>query len=1023
MHRPAVMRNQSSLGIMLYGMAGHARAFTSTSSRAAFTSTAKRSAGMPRRPNKLARASSGLDGNIGRLLSQLDASEPSEEVEWPTTRIRQTFIDFFADKYEHKFVPSSPSAPLNDPTLLFANAGMNQFKPIFLGQAQPGTELATLRRAVNSQKCIRAGGKHNDLEDVGRDTYHHTFFEMLGSWSFGDYFKKEAIDYAWELLTEVYKLEPDRLYASYFGGDEKLGLEADNEARDYWLQHLPESQVLACDAKDNFWEMGDTGPCGPCSELHYDRIGNRDASSLVNEDDPDVIEIWNLVFIQFNRDENGLTPLPAKHIDTGMGLERLCSLLQDKSSNYDIDAFTPIFDEIERLAGVGGYEGKLGEEDSTLKDTAYRAVADHARTLTFALADGAVPDNEGRGYVLRRILRRATRYGQQILKCEPGFFAKLVPVVVETYGDAYPELKQNQANIIEIVKEEEEAFSTMLDRGIKYFEEEINDSKSKIVSGGQAFFLYDTLGFPIDLTELMAEEAGMSVDMKGFEGEMEGQKKRSRDARLASKGLAGERLEFIAEQTAWLADEGIAVTDDSAKYLWDEGLESSVRAIFTADGFLKEGDAAEAGNTVGLVLDKSSFYAEAGGQDADIGTISFDGGEVVVNDVQVYGGYILHSGVISEGTLSVGDSVTCQVEYDRRRDIAPNHSMTHVLNAALREVLGDGCDQRGSQCNDEKLRFDFSHKKAMTPAQLRDTETYVKEIIGRSLPVSAEVMPLDDAKAIPGVRAMFGEVYPDPVRVVKVGDDCSVEFCGGTHISNTAEAEAFVLTEETAVAKGIRRITALTREAAVRAIEEGSKLTDKTAALEAIRADDTPDLDKQAGALRKDVDSAEFSAALKAELRARIEQVQKKGIEAKKRLLAGRVDKCLNTVKADVETALAEGKRTLVLNLDIGADSKASQKVIKAVQKIAPDLAFMGISEEEAGSGGKILCFAIVPEGVTDDSGLKANEWLKDVLDFAGGRGGGKPGSAQGQAPECDDVEAVMEKAQSYVKDSIGALA
>ena len=764
----------------------------------------------------------------------------------------------------------------------------------------------------------------------------------------------------------------------------------------------------------------------------------------MNEDDPNVIEIWNLVFIQFNRDENGLTPLPAKHIDTGMGLERLCSLLQDKSSNYDIDAFTPIFDEIERLAGVGGYEGKLGEDDSTLKDTAYRAVADHARTLTFALADGAVPDNEGRGYVLRRILRRATRYGQQILKCEPGFFAKLVPgksgkslqvdcrlssdsrrkqVVVETYGDAYPELKQNQANIIEIVKEEEEAFSTMLDRGIKYFDEEINDSKSKVVSGGQAFFLYDTLGFPIDLTELMAEEAGMSVDMKGFEGEMEGQKKRSRDARLAAKGIAGERLEFIAEQTAWLADEGIAVTDDSAKYLWDEGLESSVKAIFTSEGFLKEGDAAESGKTVGLVLDKSSFYAEAGGQDADIGTISFDGGEVIVNDVQVYGGYILHSGVISEGTLSVGDSVRCQVDYDRRRDIAPNHSMTHVLNAALREVLGEGCDQRGSQCNDEKLRFDFSHKKAMTPAQLRDTETYVKDVIGRSLPVSADVMPLDDAKAIPGVRAMFGEVYPDPVRVVKVGDDCSVEFCGGTHISNTAEAEAFVLTEETAVAKGIRRITALTREAAAKAIEEGSKLTDKTAALEAINANDTPDLDKQAGALRKDVDSAEFSAALKAELRARIEQVQKKGIEAKKRLLAGRVDKCLNTVKADVEAALAEGKRTLVLNLDIGADSKASQKVIKAVQKIAPDLAFMGISEEEAGSGGKILCFAIVPENVMNDTGLKANEWLKDVLDFAGGRGGGKPGSAQGQAPECDDVEAVMAKAQSYATESIGALA
>ncbi|KAL7453802.1 hypothetical protein ACHAWC_005445 [Mediolabrus comicus] len=939
-------------------------------------------------------------------------------LEWPTTKIRQTFIDYFTSRHAHKFIPSSPSAPLNDPTLLFTNAGMNQFKPIFLGRAPPGTELATLERAVNSQKCIRAGGKHNDLEDVGRDTYHHTFFEMLGSWSFGDYFKEEAIDYAWELLTDVYGIDKDRLYATYFGGDETLGLEADLEARDFWLKYLPEERVLGCDAKDNFWEMGDTGPCGPCSEIHYDRIGNRDASSLVNEDDPDVIEIWNLVFIQFNRDEAGLSLLPAKHVDTGMGLERLCSLLQNKSSNYDIDAFTPIFDAIESLSNVGPYEGKLGEDDATLKDTAYRAVADHARTLTFALADGAVPSNMGRGYVLRRILRRATRYGQQILKCKPGFFAKLVPVVVDTFGDAYPELVKNQADIIEIITEEEEAFSTMLDRGIKYFDEEINVDEAKMVPGDKAFFLYDTLGFPIDLTELMAEEAGMAVDMKGFEDEMEGQKERSRLARLAAKGLSGDRLELIAEQTAWLSDEGIGDTDDSYKYKWDVKVDATVKAVFTSEGFLDDVDSAKEGDSIGLVLDKSSFYAEAGGQDADLGTISFDGGEVIINDVQVYGGYILHSGVISKGQVSVGDTVQCQVDYDRRRDVAPNHSMTHVLNAALREVLGEGCDQRGSQCNDEKLRFDFSHKSAMTVDQLRDTEVYVREQIEKSLPVKAEVMPLADAKAIPGVRAMFGEVYPDPVRVVRVGDDCSVEFCGGTHISNTAEAEAFVLTEETAVAKGIRRITALTRGAAAKAVEEGTKFEGRTSSLESINADETPDLDKQAGALRKDLDAAELSAALKSELRARIEQVQKKGIEAKKRLLAGRVDKCLNTVTADVEAALAAGQKSLVLNLDIGADSKASQKVIKAVQKIAPELAFMGISEEEVGSGGKILCFAIVPDSV-QESGLKANEWLKDVLDSVGGRGGGKPGSAQGQAPSCSDVDAVIAKAESFVNDAI----
>merc|ERR1712176_210312 len=501
-------------------------------------------------------------------------------------------------------------------------------------------------------------------------------------------------------------------------------------------------------------------------------------------------------------------------------------------------------------------------------------------------------------------------------------------------------------------------------------------------------------------------------DMKGFEDEMNRQKERSRSARLAAKGTTGERLEFIAEQTSWLADKGIAVTDDSSKYLWDKVVDAEVKAIFTSDGFLEEGENAEKGHTVGLVLDKSSFYAEAGGQDADSGTISFEGGELISNDVQVYGGYILHTGIISAGSLSVGTGVKCHVDYGRRRYIAPNHSMTHVLNAALREVLGEGCDQRGSLNNEEKLRFDFSYKRAMSASQLRDTENYVRDTIEKPMPVFAEVMPLKDAKAIPGVRAMFGEVYPDPVRVVKIGKD-SIEFCGGIHVSNTAEAEAFVLTEETAVAKGIRRITALTREAAIKAIAEGNKFEDRTLALERINADETPDLDKQAGALRQDVDAVEFSAALKSELRARLDQVQKRGIEAKKRLLAGRVDKVLNTVIADVEQALEDGKKTLVLNLDIGANSKASQKVIKAVQKIAPCLAFMGVSEEEAGSGGKVLCFAIVPESVMNDTGLKANEWLKDVLDSVGGRGGGRPGSAQGQAPLCDDVEAVIANAEN----------
>jgi alanyl-tRNA synthetase len=946
----------------------------------------------------------------------------SSENDWTTDKVRSTFVDYFLEK-DHTFQPSSPSAPLNDPTLLFTNAGMNQFKPIFLGQAvEP---LASLKRAANSQKCIRAGGKHNDLEDVGRDTYHHTFFEMLGSWSFGDYFKEDAIKYAWDILTEVYGLDPDRIYATYFQGNDQV--EADLEAKELWQQYLPPERVIGCDAKDNFWEMGETGPCGPCSEIHYDRVGNRDASALVNADDPDVIEIWNLVFIQFNRDERGeLALLPAKHIDTGMGLERLVSILQNKSSNYDIDIFQPLFDKIAEHSQVGPYEGKILEQDVTLKDTAYRAIADHARTLAFAIADGAVPNNEGRGYVLRRVLRRATRYGQQILKAPPGFFATLIPVVVDTFGEAYPELVKNQANIMEIVREEEEAFSNMLDRGIKFFgdlESELKRDGKKEVSGEKAFFLYDTLGFPIDLTELMAEEAGLEVDMDGFVQEMETQKQRSREARNAAKSGGDARLELIAEQTAWLADNGVPPTDDNFKYKSDVELPGTVLALFGIDGFIEKGTSSNKGDRIGVIVDKSSFYAEAGGQDADSGTfdvLSESGdivGTFVVTDVQSYGGYILHTGVVKEGKLEVGSIVKAKVDYDRRRLTAPNHSMTHVLNAALRTVLGDSVDQRGSLCNDEKLRFDFSYKKAMTAKQLAATEKLCQEVVADSQTVTSKVMPLEEAQAIDGVRAVFGEVYPDPVRVVSIGDDTSIEFCGGTHVDNTAEAEAFAIVEETAVAKGIRRITAVTKYAAEQAIENGVSWEKKVQEAEQLPAD-TPELDKKAGTLRKSLDETFMPIAIKTELRGRIEAIQKKGIAAKKAALAGRVDRVLNEINAQLEEAVSQNKRVLVLNVDIGADSKASQKVMKAAQTIAPDMAFMGLSEEEP--GGRLLAFALVPESL-QETGFKADEWVRSTLQVCGGRGGGKPGSAQGQAKECDDMDKVLLEAKNFAESQVEA--
>ncbi len=594
--------------------------------------------------------------------------------------------------------------------------------------------------------------------------------------------------------------------------------------------------------------------------------------------------------------------------------------------------------------------------------------------------------------------------------------------VIDTFGDYYPELVKQKDTITEIITEEEKAFSTMLDRGIAFFsdlEEEMKKEEKTQVAGDKAFYLYDTLGFPIDLTEQMAEEAGFTVDAAGFQNQMEEQKQRSRDARNAAKSGGIKRLELIAEQTAWLADNDIATTDDMPKFDWDVDLTSSVTAIFTEDGFLGADASAKPGDNVGLILDKSTFYAEAGGQEADVGIIELENGKFNVMDVQVYGGYLLHTGVIEEGEINVGSSATCKVDYERRRDIAPNHSMTHVLNGALREVLGDGVDQRGSLCNDEKLRFDFSHKKALNTKQLRRVEKMCQESIANAEEVTSEVMPLAEAQALEGVRAVFGEVYPDPVRVVSIGADTSVEFCGGIHVTNTAEAEAFVLVEETAVAKGVRRISAVTKDLAKKAIKEGEEFEAKLAEAEKLAAD-TEGLDKMAGALRKELDEGYISAVMKADLRDRIETIQKKAVEEKKKALQQRVDKVLNVVNEQIREASEGGAKSMVLNVDIGADSKASQKVMNAAKSIAPEMAFMGISEEEQGSGGKLMAFAIVPDALVE-SGLKADEWVRATLEVCGGRGGGRPANAQGQAPSCDDVDAVIEASEKFLAEKIGA--
>lgn len=935
---------------------------------------------------------------------------------WTTSNVRDTFVEYFTEKHKHTNQVSSPVVPLLDPTLLFANAGMNQFKPIFLGQVDPSSPLASLKRAVNSQKCIRAGGKHNDLDDVGRDTYHHTFFEMLGSWSFGDYFKEEAIEWAFDLLTNVYKIDSSRLYATYFGGDDKLGLPADTEARDFWLKYLPADRVIACDAKDNFWEMGDTGPCGPCSEIHYDRIGNRDAASLVNADDPDVIEIWNIVFIEFNRDESGLKPLPNKHIDTGMGLERLASLLQDKRSNYDIDVFQPLFSAIAASSKKGPYQGMVGDDDVTLRDTAYRAIADHARALSFAITDGAVPSNEGRGYVLRRILRRGVRYGQQILEADRGFFAKLIPIVVDTFSDAYPELKSKEKEIIEIIQDEERAFGTMLDRGIVHFEElkvKMKDSNCDTVTGSEAFFMYDTMGFPPDLTELMAEEAKLKFDMDGFNKEMEAQKERSRlDRKQKKAGGTSIVLELIAEQTDYLSKQGILPTDDSSKYSREASATKSGKVVAIFDGSDTDTfgfqSSASSGDYVGLILDKTSFYAESGGQEADLGEVKIgpDGATLSVTDTLVFGGYVLHIGTLS-APISIGNDSTTYVNYERRNKLNPNHSMTHVLNQALREIVSDDVDQRGSLVSADKLRFDFTNKKALKVDQLQKTEDYVNSIIGSKQPVYDEVVPLSDAKSINGVRAVFGEFYPDPVRVISFGQDVqtmlkdpdsaawtesSVEFCGGTHVENTAEAEEFVIIEETAVAKGVRRITAVTRDAAKECREAGKALEGRIAkAEEEVGTRDNEEMGKEATALRKDLDASVISAPLKATLRSRLEGVQKKIVELNKAKAGEKLNKCLSVVRESVVGKSVCAERFA------GIEGKGAIKIAETVKKTNPECCFFGVIETDEG---KLMAFASVPDDKIGE--LSANDWLKEVLGKFGGRGGGKPGFAQGQAPECD---------------------
>lgn len=919
---------------------------------------------------------------------------------------------------------------------------MNQYKPIFLGQVDPAHPLAKLKRATNSQKCIRAGGKHNDLDDVGKDVYHHTFFEMLGNWSFGDYFKKEAIEWSFELLTKVYGLDPSRLYASYFGGDPSQNLPPDHDARDIWLNLLPPERVLPFDCKDNFWEMGDVGPCGPCSEIHYDRVGNRDASDRVNADFPDVIEIWNIVFIQFNRKPDAtLDRLPQCHIDTGMGFERLASILQGHTSNYDTDVFQPLFGQIQELTKAQTYQGKIGLEDPDNIDMAYRVVADHIRTLTFAITDGAVPSNDGRGYVLRRILRRAVRYGQQILNAPTGFLTKLIPTVVTMLSPAFPELAEKQQFVEEIVLDEELSFGKTLNKGIERFNKTAakilaaKDNTNNVVSGEDAFFLYDTMGFPIDLTQLMAEEKGLTVDLEGYERAMKTQKDLSKsDRKKVGQLSGGKQLVLEAKETSYLTNtRKISTTDDELKYEWNIKPQATIMAIFTPKGeFVHQ---AGVGAQVGIILNQTSFYAQSGGQVSDTGILlSKDTSiRVRIESVESYAGYVLHQGVIESGQLSLTQDkarvVECIVDYDRRQAIAPNHTMTHVLNFALRQVLTNtAVDQRGSLVDEHKLRFDFTNNKPLKVSQIEKAEDICRDVITRALPVYTQVAKQAEAKRIQGLRAVFGETYPEFVRVISVGQDIpemlldpekqdwsqySVEFCGGTHVGNTAEARAFALVEENGIAKGIRRIVALTGARASEAQGRAKALEAQVQALDATK-EVGPALISKVAELTPQLDQAVISLVQKDILRRALGKTVDRIKKYKKAQGVERSKAGLVRAKEAAIKALASGQAYVLVQLDdVGTDAKLGREMLQTMNAEHPEGHFMILSTDVDKK--QTACFCQIP----DSSAKDARKWVNHAMSVIGGKGGGKdPLNATGQAKTIENLDQVLALAKEYITSS-----
>ncbi|KAJ1611519.1 alanyl-tRNA synthetase [Cryptosporidium canis] len=982
-------------------------------------------------------------------------SEPNKV--WTGDEVRSEFIKYF-ERLDHTFYMSSPVIPLNDPTILFINAGMNQFKSIFSGNVEPNSELSKLVRVANSQKCIRAGGKHNDLDDVGKDVYHHTFFEMLGSWSFGDYFKEDAIGWAFKLLTEVYGIPKDRLYATYFGGDPKIpSCPPDEEAKRIWLNYLPENRIISCGSKENFWEMADTGPCGPCSEIHYDRIGGRDASLLVNKDDPDVIEIWNLVFMQYYRELDGtLTPLPKKCVDTGMGLERLVSILQNKTSNYDIDLFTPIFNQIHSVISESGvqipyYSGRVGDvEDPEMIDMSYRVIADHIRTLTIAIADGCIPSNEGRGYVLRRILRRAIRYGSQYLKAgssgEPWFY-KLVDSVSSTLGGYYKEIPQNIQIIKDVILDEEKQFSKTLFKGTERFNKVINklklsgeeNSKNRIFPATEAFQLYSTYGFPMDLTEIMAREQNFEFDHEGFQKCMECH-------HLASEGKNNKSLDDLILkpdiQNSLLIEYGLKETQDQYKYqtqLDSIDFSSNLIAIFDGNNLLDRIESQD--KVIGLIFDKTTFYSESGGQVADIGFIEFVNSDNVgasrfqVIDCKKFGNYVLHIGLLLNGEIHISSKLQClmYVDYERRSLIRKNHTGTHILNFALRQILGNTCDQRGSIVEPSRLRFDFSSQKPLTLEQIEEIEIIINNIVQEKKPVYCQIVELSIAKQIPNIRAIFGETYPDPVRVLSVGksveslielqDDedqekVSVEFCGGTHIDNTGEIISFSIISEEGIAKGIRRIVAVTDHQSEIAIENAKKLENEIKRLSELNG---KELEITLNSCKSKLDEIKLIPLIyKRRFSQMIEENYKRVIAEAKKKQKERLNMAKElaiTIGKDYSDKLLDNTQCLILNLEqINGDSKSMDVIGQDLSKKFPEVPIMLFTSGEFNDDG-VSVISIMPKSKSDK--LSSLNWLKSTIEICNGKCGGTDLRSVGSSKTGSEfINSMIQQAQDIFKQS-----